>query len=246
MRLLLDLETAPMLAYTWGTYKQTIPYKMVKQPWRMLCWAAKDIDTKKTYGSSLHLHDGYSEKDMLQALAELLDKADVVIAHNGIKFDVRKINARFVSLGIRRPSPYRIYDTLRVARRHFAFTSNRLADLPDQLGIKCRKGSPGWDTWEGCLAGDVKSFEKLYKYCKQDVKVLEEVFRKLLPWQPLETFGIRDGACPTCNGTKLHSRGLYVGSTETYTKYSCTDCGSWSRGTGVKHPKRPKKLKALK
>lgn len=245
MRLLLDLETAPMLAYTWGTYEQTIPYKMVKSTWYMLCWAAKDIDTKKTYGSSLP-RSGWDEKEMLQELADLLDKTDVVIAHNGIKFDVRKINARFISLGIRRPSPYKVYDTLRVARRHFAFTSNRLEDLPEQLGISDRKGSPGWDTWAGCLEGDVKSFEKLYQYCKQDVKVLEAVFWKLLPWQPLETFGIRDGACPTCNGTKLHSRGLYVGSKETYTKYSCTTCGSWSRGVGVKHPKRPKKLKVLK
>lgn len=246
MRLLLDLETAPSLAYTWGTYEQTIPYPMVAKSWYILCWAAKDVDSKKTYGSSLHLHDGFSEKGMLQELADLLDKADVVIAHNGARFDVRKINARFVALGVRKPSPYKVYDTLRVARRHFAFTSNRLADLPDQLGIKCRKGSPGWATWAGCLEEDVKAFEKLYKYCKQDVKVLEEVFWKLLPWQPLESVGIRDGVCAVCNSGKLHSRGLYVGSTETYTKYSCTTCGSWSRGVGVKHPKRPKKLKALK
>lgn len=245
MRLLLDIETAPNLAYVWGRYDQNIRYDMIKEHWYILCWAAKDIDTHKTYGSSLHLCSEFSEKEMLQELADLLDKADVVIAHNGVRFDVRKINARFVALGIPKPSPNKVYDTLKVARKHFAFTSTRLEDLPHQLGISARKGSPGWDTWAGCMQRDSDAFAKLYKYCKQDIKVLEKVFYKLLPWQPLETIGVKDGSCPTCNSTKLQSRGLYVSKTETCVRYHCTSCGSWSRGKGTKHPKRDKKLRAI-
>ena len=63
------------------------------------------------------------DKRVLQSIWKLLDEADIVIGHNGDRFDLRKLNARFIDNDINPPSPFRTIDTLKVARREFAFVS---------------------------------------------------------------------------------------------------------------------------
>ena len=50
-------------------------------------------------------------KTQLDSYIELIDKADIVIAHNGDKFDLRKLNTRFLFHELGTPSSYQSIDT---------------------------------------------------------------------------------------------------------------------------------------
>ena len=72
---------------------------------------------------------------LVKDLRNLFDEADVLIAHNGDRFDVRKAQARMVAYSMKPPSRYQTIDTLKAARKYFKFESNRLNDLGQYLGI---------------------------------------------------------------------------------------------------------------
>jgi DNA polymerase III epsilon subunit-like protein len=97
---------------------------------------------------------GENDKPLLDSLWNLLNQADYVIAHNGRKFDCGKINARFIQHDMLPPSPYRIIDTLEIARKSFNFTSNKLQYLADALKCapKQQHGKfPGFELWNECM-----------------------------------------------------------------------------------------------
>ena len=42
--LIFDIETSPMEAYAWGTFKENIPIQRIKKDWFVMTWAAKWLD----------------------------------------------------------------------------------------------------------------------------------------------------------------------------------------------------------
>lgn len=77
-----------------------------------------------------------------------------MIAHNGKKFDIPKINTRFIINGLNPPSPYKQIDTLEVARKQFGFSSNSLDALATFFGFD-NKDPHDFILWKSCLNGDV-------------------------------------------------------------------------------------------
>ena len=51
--LLLDIETAPITAYTWGLFNQNIPIKAIVDSGTVLCWAAKWLEDDEVMFSSI-------------------------------------------------------------------------------------------------------------------------------------------------------------------------------------------------
>ena len=72
---------------------------------------------------------------LVKDLRDLFDEADVLIAHNGDRFDIRKAQARMVRYGMKPPSRYQTIDTLKAARKYFQFDSSRLDALGQYLGL---------------------------------------------------------------------------------------------------------------
>lgn len=180
---------------------------------------------------ALYSKDKFSDKEVMKGLWKLLDEADVVVAHNGIKFDRKKVNTRFIYHGMKPPSPYRMVDTLTQSRSNFSFTSNRLNDLGQFLGLGKKLQTGGFDLWKGCLNADMKSWRKMVRYCKQDVRLLERVYLKLLPYMkghPNISVD-RPACCPKCGSSKIILRGFAYTNTQTYQKFFCKGCGGWGR-----------------
>lgn len=237
--LLFDIETAPSLAYIWGLWQEVRDMSMVEEDWYVLCWAAKWLGEKKVHSSALtdfkdYDKDNKNDKKILEKLWVLLDEADVVIAHNGIKFDRRKINARFIKHGLNPPSPYKTIDTLLVARKEFAFSSNRLNDISKFLGLGQKLDSGGFSTWRACMNGDIKAWNKMVKYCQRDVKQLEKVYLKLRPYIAIHpNAGIysetEETQCPKCGSCNIQYRGYAYTNLSKFHQFKCNDCGSWGR-----------------
>ena len=182
--LFFDIETAPNIGYTWGKWEQNV-IEFVQESY-MLCYAYSWGEGKvKVVG--LNDFDDYvagsnNDYKLAQSLWELLNEADVVIAHNGKQFDIKAVNERFLYHGIEPPSNYQVVDTLLTARNKFKCNSNKLNDLGLKLKLGKKTETGGFALWLGCMAGEEKSWSKMKKYNRQDVVLLRLVYHKLKGW----------------------------------------------------------------
>ena len=173
----------------------------------------------------------------MKELWKLFDQADITVAHNNLSFDYKKSNTRFIQHGLTPPSPYKLVDTLQVARRHFKFVSNKLDDLGRDLGLG-RKIETGQSVWFGCIRGEMEAWDKMKKYNKNDVDLLYKIYVKLTPW--INQLVTRNyGECPRCGSRQLRKRGVRITLSSQTQRYQCWSCGSWSaerKGIKIKPP----------
>jgi hypothetical protein len=236
----LDIETSPILAYVWGLFKQYVSIEQIHTDWSILSFSYKWLDEKQVY----HLNTGgrgahrvRDDKALLKALWKVLDEADVVVAQNGTKFDLRKINARFIEHDMPPPCPYKVVDTLLEARRIAAFSSNRLAWLSDILSPtpkSTHKKFPGFELWLECLADNPAAWTEMKKYNNIDIIATEAVYLKLRPYivgHPNIAAYNDDTTvqCPKCSSKSMQKRGPAYTQSGEYTRYQCRSCGGWSR-----------------
>lgn len=226
--LLYDLEVAPNVAYVWGKYEQNV-LSYVKE-WEILCFAYKWLgDDKVKFVKG-------KEKDIVTKLHKLQDQADVLIAHNGDEFDHKKSTAKFIEYGLLPPTPSATVDTKRVAKSYFKFNSNSLNDLGQTLGLGKKVSTGGFELWLGCMDGDKASWKLMEKYNKQDVILLEKVYKKLLPWiknhpnLAILKYEDRSG-CANCGGFKFKSNGYRATNKGRFQRLQCLDCGAWTQNS---------------
>lgn len=229
--MLLDIETAPNLAYVWGVWKQNISMDKIVDNGHVLCWSAKWLDKDGLYYRSQQT----GTKSMLKQVHGLLDKADVVVHYNGKSFDIPTLNREFLLHDMTPPAPYKQIDLLEVVRDRFNFPINKLDYVAQRLGLGGKVRHPGFQMWVDCMAGDDEAWENMASYNQQDVALLEKLYEKLRPWvrnHPNHgAFDDRPESCPHCGeeGT-LQRRGYAVTRDTKYPRYQCSSCGAWSRG----------------
>ena len=242
--LLFDIETAPVLAHVWSLWKQNVAINQIDTDTYILCWAAKWWGTDDVMSDALPYHKTHykkypdDDKMVCGTLWELLDTADILVAHNGDRFDIPRANARFVAHGMMPPAPSKQVDTFKIAKSMFNFTSNKLDWLGEHLGVGRKASHDGFDLWRRCLAGDPQSWDDMVTYCRRDVTLLEDVWTKLRPWAKNHPdLGVYSGdpsKCPAClspNFTRAGHRRTMVGL---YQRYRCTDCGKhWSSSNNL-------------
>ena len=112
--LIFDIETSPMASYTWGRWKQNVSLDQTISEWFMLSWSAKWLNNPNMMSDALTPEEVSREDDarITRSIWHLLNEADIIIAHNGVKFDTPKLNSRFIINGLMPPTPYRQIDTL--------------------------------------------------------------------------------------------------------------------------------------
>jgi hypothetical protein len=237
--LIYDIETTPSLGYVWGKWQQDV-LKFTEE-WYIMCFAYKWLGEKQTHvvaqpDFKLYKKDKQSDYEVVKKLHELFNEADAVVAHNGNSFDQKKSQARMIIHGFEPPTPYKQVDTKLVARRNFNFNSNKLDDLGTYFGLGNKVQTGGFDLWLGCMAGDKKCWDKMKKYNKQDVVLLEKIYLKMNPWDkqslPLNVIEDRPSSCPKCarEGTmiKLHKY-THVKSGATYQYFRCNQCSGTAK-----------------
>lgn len=237
--LLLDIETAPLLSHVWGLWEQNVGLNQLKADWFILSWAAKWLDEPP---ESIIYMDQQAEPVLeddariLREIWKLLDQADVVITQNGINFDIRKLNARFVISGLGPTRPVKHIDTKVLAKKYFAFTSNKLEYLANTLNKKYKKLKhakfAGHELWTECLARNPEAWAEMKKYNCHDVLALEELYHRLAPWDHSVRFDwYREGTVPVCNCgcTRFQKRGYAYSLVGKFQVYRCCECGAQTR-----------------
>lgn len=233
--LVLDIETGPSLAYIWSLWDKHVPIQRLVENGTTLCWAAKWVDQDEVYSGSL---DRLTEYESMLKLHGLMDEADCIVHYNGKKFDIPTIHRDMLRLGIPPPAPHKDIDLLETVKRRFRFISNKLDYVAQYLKLGQKTAHPGFEMWTGCLKGDVKSWRMMKTYNIQDVRLTEQVYKKLLPWidrHPSHANLHNVLACPKCGSESFIARGFAYTSTQKYQRYKCRDCGGWFRGHKTVH-----------
>jgi len=223
--LLLDLETSPNLGYSWSKWETNII--QFKKEWQILSNAYKWLGEKAIHCDSQR---DMSERQLVKKIWNLLDEADIIVAHKGKSFDFKKIRAKFLEYGLKPPSPYKEVDTLLMARATGAFTSNALDDLGALFKVGRKAQTGGFQTWLDCMAGKPAAWARMIKYNKQDVALLERVYLKLRPYAASHP-AVSQTGCPSCASTKTRKSGVLVTRTAKKQTHRCLDCGKrWTEG----------------
>ena len=233
--LVFDIETSPMEVYCWGLFDQNISLDMIIKDWSVLSFSAKWIGSDKVmYQDTSKKADVRDDKDLIKSIWLLLNEADCVLTQNGKRFDVKKLNSRFLTHGFPPPSSYQHIDTLVISKKHFAETSNKLEYLTKKFCKKFKKSGhkqfPGFSLWKECLAGNKKAWTEMQDYNKIDVLSLEELYLDYLrPWDKTVNFNIyhdsTDYFC-SCGSTSFNKNGFVYTNTAKYQRYTCNICGA--------------------
>lgn len=201
-RLFFDIETSPMIVYSWRTgYKLNIPTDNIIEDWKIICisykWQNEDVVRNLTWDKN------QCDKEMLEKFISIANEADEIIAHNGDRFDIKKIRTRCIYHRIPMFPKYRTLDTLKKARSGFTFNSNRLDYIAKFLGVGAKLEHEGFNMWVKCLQGDKKALKDMVKYCDMDIIVLEDVYLAMEHYiKPNTHAGVINGnmkySCPSC------------------------------------------------
>lgn len=227
--LILDIETSYFIAATFSLWPKSINHNNILKDWHVISGAWKWLGENQIFSISTYTRN---DKKVISELRKAIIKADEIVYHNGRKFDYKKMNTRVIGNQLPpMPKPKEI-DTLIQARKHFAFTSNRLDYIGAYLGVG-RKMETSHGLWLKALDGDKQAIDEMEKYNKQDVQLLEDVY---LVMKPYIDYGVNKNInkqlgdkCPRCESSNLQKRGWTYTKTCRYQRYQCTNCGSWSQ-----------------
>jgi len=231
-----DIEISPSTGYVWNKW-QTDVIEFVSE-WYCMAWSVK-YKGGKHITRCLADYDGYKpgtedDRALVKELWEHLDGCELAIGHNADRFDRKKINVRFIEHGLPPPKPTASVDTLKVAKKHFAFLSNKLDDLGNKLGVGRKVKTGGFELWRMCMQGDDAAWARMKKYCKGDVSLLERIYDRMLPWidnhPNLTIISEKEYGCRNCGSKNLYSRGKQFTSTGFRNRYQCNDCKAWMSG----------------
>lgn len=231
--LFIDIETAPALSYLWSMWpKGGINPEMQVERTEILGFCAKWLEDGEVLS-----YDRRNE-GMLDTLWYLLDEAEYVCAHNGDRFDIKRINTEFLLGGYRPPSPYKQIDTLKMVKRSFGFDSNRLDYLCRVVFGEGKEKHDGFSTWVGCMKDDPEAWNTMMTYCAKDVVLLERLYLKIRGWDkshPNVLLGSSVSvpnvpACTTCGSYDVFPTDKSVQTnTSKFFVWECGECGNQMR-----------------
>lgn len=231
--LLLDIETLPYQVTTWDNFPRApISHENIVKETQMLCAAWKWQGTAKVY--SKMIKRGGTDEDLTRELHRIIGLADAVVAHYGDGFDIPWIQARCLKWRLGPLKPVVQIDTWKICKAKFKLFNNKLDYVARYLGVG-KKIKTDFDLWKKCLAGKRVARKKMLRYNKQDVRLLEQVYLRVLPFvqaklnRAMYVYGHELGqrTCPTCGSQHVHRHGMHFTRTGERFAYQCLDCKAW-------------------
>jgi len=249
--LVFDVETAPLEAFIWQLKNDYIsPTLLTRANWFMLSWSAKWLFDPEIINDVVTPEEAIKEDDsrILASIWELIDEADIVISHNGKQFDHKILNMRWLMNQMLPPSPYKVIDTLQIARSTFKFPSYTLNYLLERLGLGTKLKHEGMGMWKKCIVGDEEALKNMSLYNDRDVFALEDLYLILRPWiKSHPNIGVfvesEKPVCRTCGSHHVSDMPgqVYTTNVSQYDLLRCDECGSISRKRQNKLPLKVRK-----
>lgn len=236
--LIWDLELSDLElkvnAYGLKNYTRYFDPKTLQRDYTLLGAAWKWLgDDASLSCMSVSPDDPFNDYGIVKHMHKTLSDADVLVGHNSDRFDLKKFNTRAVLHGFCPLPQKKTVDTLKVAKKYFSFTSNKLSYLLEYFDSPFPKGEP--PDWRKVMDGDPDELRYMRKYNKIDVQGTEWLYNKLKSWHHthpnLNVFreGVHHYTCPTCGSHDVVKRGMVHNKASKHQRYSCNSCGAWSQ-----------------
>ena len=247
--LFFDVETAPSIAATFERYNVNLTPGHILEEGGWLISASWSWLEQTTISSVCVTPQEATSRDdsrIIENLVQVINEADIVVAHNGDRFDIPIVKTRALVNKIRSLKSIKSIDTLKIAKK-LRFNSNKLDSLGHYLGAGRKVATTGISLWIKCLEGNREALKTMVTYNKQDVQLLKEVYAELVEYDPSSiNLGLYydDGHehCPTCGSTDVAPTGRTVKSgLSVYEELQCGDCGRVSRRRTPVNSKRHRK-----
>lgn len=176
--LIYDIETSPNIGWFWRSgYKQNIGPNQILEERKVICVSYKWLGEDQVY--NLSWDKNKDDKFLIEQFVEVLNEADLIVAHNGENFDLKWLRTRALIHGIDMLPNYRQFDTLKVAKSKLYLNSNRLDYIAKLLGFEGKiHTSP--ELWSKVIIlNDREALKDMLEYCDEDVRQLEKVYNRL-------------------------------------------------------------------
>ena len=179
----------------------------------------------------------------LRRLWEVADECDIAIGHNAGGFDFPILAGDWAMLGLPAPSPFKIIDTLKVARSAFSMPSNTLDSLAKRLGVDSKTDKYDVRVAQAAVGGDKEAQATLESYNRGDIVASEALFDRLRPYaKGLPHMGMwtdSENACPNCGHDMAPTGKIAHANVQAYAAMQCPSCGAHGRNTvRLKNPTR--------
>lgn len=232
--LLLDIETSMMLMGAFSPKTDYIQHTHMIQDWNIICAAWKWLGEKEICAAAVPKTRLTDDRRVVVKLAKLIERADIIIGHNIDQFDIKKIKWRMLKHGLEPFDKPTTVDTLKVAKREAFASYNKLDFLAKELGVG-GKTSNTRGLWVRLLQGDASALSEMVKYNKNDIKIQEGVYKKLLPYitnhPNMNVILDRDIlSCKNCGSKHIIRKGYRFTNTGKYRRWKCQSCGANFRG----------------
>jgi hypothetical protein len=233
----LDIETSPCFGWFWWTGKQYVgPDNVLEEPKIIMVSVKYGGDSKvKTF-----VWDPKTRNDdkLLEDLSTYLNGAVEVVAYNGANFDIRWINARIAKHGLPPLCFNMLEDIMKPVKAKLRLVSYKLDYLAKFFKVPGKLKHSGLEMWlKICLEDDRESLKEMQEYCEQDVKLLEQVHLRVMPYIPRSrNLTMEYGhamSCRHCGGNQVVPCGDYYRGAVTYRRFRCLDCEAGRRYCGV-------------
>jgi uncharacterized protein YprB with RNaseH-like and TPR domain len=123
------------------------------------------------------------DKELCKQVNALVRSHDVIVAHNGNRFDVPMLRTRALHWGLAPLREVKLVDPCFIAFRKFKLKSNSLGRIADYVGIKDRKTPLDMSIWaDAYLNGSTKAMDLIVEHCEADIRVLSAVLNVVKPY----------------------------------------------------------------
>lgn len=176
--LIYDIETSPNLGWFWRAgYKLNIQPENITKERAIICVSYKWLGEDQVY--NLSWDKDQCDKFLIEQFVEVLNESDMIVAHNGDRFDIKWLKTRALFHRIPMLPNYKAFDTLKVAKSKFNFNSNRLDYIAKFLGYE-GKNKTTISLWTDIMFKKCKiAMSTMLDYCNEDVRQLEKVYNVL-------------------------------------------------------------------
>lgn len=124
-----------------------------------------------------------NDRELVKRICKLVREHDVIVAHNGSRFDIPMLRTRALRWKLRPLQEVKLVDPCTIAFRKFKLRSNSLGRIADYVGIKDKKTPLDMSVWaDVMLNGSKTGMNKIVKHCEADIRVLSGVLNFVKPF----------------------------------------------------------------
>ena len=234
-----DLEIGASTVLAFQRFKINIGTDaVVKHGGHILCFSYMWMDDEEPTSLWLTSEELEQEDDsrLTAELYDLYSQADAICCHNSTSYDHKVAQTRCAIHGMPKLPTVKVLDTLLLAKKNLKLPSNSLDSVADYFNLGRKIQTSGMSLWKAVQHGDTEAMQNMVDYCKQDTKLLKNVYLRLRnigrAGQVLNhaLYSDTTDICPTCGSKSVKSTGRSVKTqVNSYNEFCCTECGFTGR-----------------